>query len=99
MVKLLKKRRKSKVLTPSQLRCLSKIPTVNITSGCAHGCIYCYTKGYSQYPGDDQVVLFTDTAEKIAGELLRRRNSAVYARRDGPNLGGAGNLHVSVPYI
>ena len=80
MARLIKKNRKSNVLTPSQLRCLSKTPTINITSGCFHNCIYCYTKGYSQYPGDGQVILFANTANKLKEELARKRKKpqAVY---------------------
>jgi DNA repair photolyase len=80
MAKLIEKNRKSNVLTPSQLRCLSKIPTINITSGCFHNCIYCYTKGYSQYPGDDKVILFANTSEKLFKELARKQKKpqAVY---------------------
>lgn len=80
MAQLIEKNRKSNVLTPSQLRCLSKIPTINITSGCFHNCIYCYTKGYSQYPGDGKVILFANTAEKLSEELARKRKKpqAVY---------------------
>ena len=80
MARLIIKNRKSNVLTSSQLRCLSKIPTINITSGCIHGCIYCYTKGYSQYPGDGKVILFDNTADKLKQELVRKRKKpqAVY---------------------
>ncbi len=80
MAGLVRKNRISSVLTPSQLRCLSKIPTVNITSGCFHNCIYCYTKGYSQYPGDGKVILFDNTADKLRHELARKRTKpqAVY---------------------
>jgi len=77
MARLITKNRKSNVLTPSQLRCLSKIPTINITSGCFHNCIYCYTKGYSQYPGDDKVILFANTADKLKEELARKRKKPV----------------------
>jgi len=80
MAGLIIENRKSKVLASSQLRCLSKIPTINITSGCIHGCIYCYTKGYSQYPGDGKVILFDNTADKLKQELVRKRKKpqAVY---------------------
>lgn len=80
MARLIKKNRKSNVLTPSQLRCLSKTPTINITSGCFHNCVYCYTKGYSQYPGDGKVILFANTADKLKQELVRKRKKpqAVY---------------------
>jgi len=80
MAGLVAKNRISNVLTPSQLRCLSKIPTINITAGCIHNCIYCYTKGYSQYPGDGKVILFDNTADKLKQELVRKRKKpqAVY---------------------
>jgi len=45
MVKVRFEKRKSKALTSSALRCLARIPTINITSGCANGCIYCYSLG------------------------------------------------------
>ena len=77
MARLITKNRKSNILTPSQLRCLSKIPTINITTGCFHNCIYCYAKGYSQYPGDDKVILFANTADKLKEELARKRKKPV----------------------
>jgi DNA repair photolyase len=72
--------RRGAVLTPSGLACLAGVPTVNITAGCAHGCVYCYGRGYSQYPGEGVVHLYRDTAERIARELARKRRppSAVY---------------------
>ena len=66
-------RRKGRVLTASSLPCLASVPTINITAGCAHDCVYCYTKGYSQYPGDKAVILYIDTAERVARELKRKR--------------------------
>ncbi len=73
MVEIMGRKRKTKVLTPSALRCLSKIPCINITTGCVHHCIYCYAKGYSQYPGDGKVILYTNTAEQIGDEFWRKR--------------------------
>ena len=73
MARIIEKNRKSNVLTPLQLDWLSKISTINITTGCFHNCIYCYTKGYSQYPGDGKVILFSNTAEKLSEELARKR--------------------------
>tara|TARA_Y100000589_G_scaffold49896_1_gene41546 strand:+ start:672 stop:1628 length:957 start_codon:yes stop_codon:yes gene_type:complete len=72
--------RKSKALTPSSLRCLSYLPTVNLTTGCVHDCIYCYIRGYSQYPGQSAVRVYRNTAQLIARELDRKRNKplAVY---------------------
>lgn len=72
--------RRGNVLTPSALACLSGVPTVNVSSGCAHGCIYCYGRGYSRYPGEGFVRVYRDTARRVAGELARkrRRPSSIY---------------------
>ncbi len=80
MVTLEPRIRKGKVLTPSAIPCLQRLPTVNVTLGCAHGCGYCYIQGYANYPGDDRIVLFTNTAELIRAELrsMRRKPTRVY---------------------
>ncbi len=65
--------RKSAVLTPSDLPCLSTIPTINLTAGCLHGCLYCYARGYSQFPGDGRVILYENTLDMLREELPRRR--------------------------
>lgn len=65
--------RKSAVLTPSSLACLSQIPTLNLTAGCAHGCLYCYTRGYSTYPGEQRVHVYANTLVKLREELQRKR--------------------------
>lgn len=56
------------------------MPTINMTAGCVHGCAYCYIRGYSQYPGDDAVVVYRNTAEQVQHELKRKRRKprAVY---------------------
>lgn len=80
MLKIRSKVRKTRFLTPSGLRCLSGLPTVNISAGCAHGCVYCYTKGYSIYPGADVIELYEDLPGRIAEEIFRKRKkpAAVY---------------------
>lgn len=80
MVAIATTNRKSAVLNTSSLACLSRIPTINLTSGCAHGCVYCYTRGYTGYPGEDKVVIYQNTLEKLRDELASRRNKphAVY---------------------
>jgi DNA repair photolyase len=72
--------RKSPVLSASSLSCLSHIPSVNLTSGCAHECVYCYARGYSVYPGENKVVIYKNTLEKLKSELPRKKNrpQAVY---------------------
>ena len=80
MVTVVPTNRRSAVLTPSSLACLAHMPTVNLTSGCAHGCRYCYTRGYSTHPGEDKVVVYRNTFEKLRDELARKREKprAVY---------------------
>ena len=72
--------RKAAVLTKSSLSCLSQTATVNLTSGCAHGCLYCYTRCYRGHPGEGRVVVYGNTLEKLRDELPRKRKrpKAVY---------------------
>ena len=80
MINIKWENRKSSVLTVSDLACLSRIPTVNLTAGCAHGCIYCYARGYTIYPGENTIVIYKNLLEKIVKELSRkkRRPKTVY---------------------
>lgn len=73
MVILERGQRSGPVLTPSSLPCLRGIPTVNITNGCAHACSYCYTRGYSGYPGEGRVIVFDNIPDLVQAELLRKR--------------------------
>ncbi|MHC4445272.1 MAG: SPL family radical SAM protein [Planctomycetota bacterium] len=73
MVKIINRQRKSPILTPSSIPCLNRLPTINITEGCAHSCTYCYTQSYSNYPGQDHIVLFENTADVVREELPRKR--------------------------
>ncbi|MGA2286139.1 MAG: radical SAM protein, partial [Dehalococcoidia bacterium] len=52
---------------------LAKIPTVNLTAGCLHGCLYCYARSYRQYPGEGRIVLYENTLDLLRDELSRRR--------------------------
>ena len=63
--------RKSPVLTSSGLACLSKLPTINLTTGCLHDCLYCYIRGYRNYPGEGRIVLYGNTLELLRDELSR----------------------------
>ncbi len=74
MVAVERGRRKGPILTPSSLPCLGNMPTINITEGCAHGCLYCYTQGYSNYPGEGRVVAFDNIPALVRAELVRKRH-------------------------
>ncbi len=80
MAKVTSIQRRSAVLTPSSLACLSKTPTINLTAGCAHGCLYCYTRGYRSYPEEGVVNVYANTLELLRHELARarRKPAAVY---------------------
>jgi len=69
--------RRGAVLTASGLECLAGVPTVNISTGCAHRCLYCYGRGYSQYPGDQTILVYRDTAARVEKELARKRRRPV----------------------
>ena len=49
------------------------MPTINVTEGCAHGCAYCYIRGYPGYPGASRVILFDNIPELVRAELSRKR--------------------------
>lgn len=70
---VVRRQRRSGVLTPSRIPCLRDVCTINITQGCALGCGYCYIQGYSEYPGPDRIILYENTAELVASELQHRR--------------------------
>lgn len=69
--------RRSNVLTPSGLPCLKTVPTINLTAGCAHRCVYCYARGYRTHPGDRRVEVYSNLYDKLADELPRKRKKPV----------------------
>ncbi len=73
MTQVIRVERKSAVLTPSSLACLARVPTVNLTAGCAHECCYCYARGYLTHPGEGKVRVYTNTLAKLRDEVRRKR--------------------------
>lgn len=65
--------RKSPILGTSKLACLQDVAAVNLTTGCGHGCVYCYTWGYSTFPGEGTVCLYANLAKRLKDELKRKR--------------------------
>ena len=47
------------------------LPTINLTAGCLHDCVYRYIRGYRNYPGESRIVLYEDTLERLRDELRR----------------------------
>ncbi len=73
MTEVIRTERKSAVLTPSSLACLARVPTVNLTAGCAHECLYCYGRGYRSHPGQGKVTFYANLLAKLRKELPRKR--------------------------
>jgi DNA repair photolyase len=77
MMDVIRAERKSAVLTPSSLACLARLPTVNLTAGCAHECRYCYGRGYRSHPGEGKVRFYVNTLARLRKELLRKRKMPI----------------------
>lgn len=73
MFEIVPVQRKSPVLVASKLPCLTGMRTLNLTSGCAHGCLYCYAQGYAAYPGRGRVFVYANLLERLRDELGRAR--------------------------
>ena len=65
--------RRSAILTPSDLPCLKNVCSVDISAGCAHECVYCYSRSYSQAPPEGTVRFYANTLEKMKDEWPRKR--------------------------
>lgn len=80
MPAVIRARRRSPVLTPSSLACLATLPTINLTAGCLHDCVYCYIRAYRNFPGEGRIVLYENTLELLRRELARatEKPRAVY---------------------
>jgi DNA repair photolyase len=72
-VRLLKGQRKSTILKPPAFGCLKDIPSINITRGCIHSCIYCYARGFTDAPPKGDLYLYVNLPEKLEAELDRKR--------------------------
>ena len=70
--------RKGHVLTRSTLKCLKEVASINPTLGCIHQCAYCYARGYANYPGDGNVLVYANLPEKLKNELSTRRKLPAY---------------------
>jgi DNA repair photolyase len=73
MLEIIREERKSPILARSTLPCLSDAYTINLTAGCPHLCRYCYTQGYSNYPGEGRIKFYAGSARRLEAELSRKR--------------------------
>jgi len=71
---------KGPLLHPGPIAGNGAVLSLNLAQGCAHRCAFCSARAYPSYPGDDRVILGTDTAEQLQAELSQRpgKPRAVY---------------------
>ncbi len=72
-VKLIKVNRKSQILKRSIFGCLKDTPSINITKGCMHSCIYCYARGFTDAPQKGEIYLYQNLPEILEKELDRKK--------------------------
>lgn len=72
-IEIIRQRRKSPILRPTAFGCLQAIPSINITRGCLHSCVYCYARGFTDAPRRGEIHLYQDLPELLEGELARKR--------------------------
>jgi len=72
-IKLIREERRSQVLKPPVFGCLKETPSINITRGCMHYCVYCYARGFRDAPPGGEVHLYENLPEILERELSRKR--------------------------
>jgi DNA repair photolyase len=72
-VKIIREQRKTPLLKPTQFGCLKTTPSINITRGCIHSCVYCYARGFTDAPPLGEVHLYENLHEVLERELARKR--------------------------
>jgi DNA repair photolyase len=72
--------RQGSALHPGPFADQEDVLSLNLAVGCAHRCGFCSARAYPNYPGDDVVYLYADTAERVDKELSGRHKAprAVY---------------------
>src|SRR5437762_148705 len=66
--------RSGAVLHTSPMAEAGDVLSLNLTRGCVHRCGFCSARASANYPGDQTVFAFADTAERLRAELRQRRN-------------------------
>lgn len=78
MLRLIKITRKTPVLKQPAFGCLRDTPSINITKGCIHSCVYCYARGFSDAPPEGEIHLYHGLHEMLARELERKRRPPLW---------------------
>lgn len=72
-IRLIKENRKSAILKQPTFGCLKGVPSINVTRGCVHSCVYCYARGFTDAPPKGEVHLYKNLPEVLESELSRKR--------------------------
>lgn len=72
-MRILKIERKGPILKSPSFECLREIPSINVTAGCLHGCLYCYAFGFQSTPKDGTVLLYQNIPKLLLTELNRKK--------------------------
>lgn len=78
MIRLLKTIKRSSILKRSVFGCLRDTPSINITRGCLHSCVYCYARGFSGAPPKGEVHLYQNLPELLEKELSKKRRPPLW---------------------
>lgn len=65
--------RKTSPFKRPDFKCLRGIPSINVTKGCAHGCIYCYARGFPEAPPEGEIHLYGNLPDMMEEELSRMK--------------------------
>ncbi len=60
------------VLHPTALTADPEVLGLDLTRGCVHRCAFCSVRGSPYYGGDDELLLYDDTPDRLAAELDAR---------------------------
>ena len=72
MIPVKRVERRTKVLKKPAFGCLKGVPSVNLTRGCLHRCVYCYARVFPETPSRE-VHLYDNLVTRLADELSRSK--------------------------
>jgi len=72
-LRLVRIERKSPVLNQPDFGCLRGIPSINITKGCMHSCVYCYARGFPDAPPKGEVYIYTNILPLLECEITKKK--------------------------
>lgn len=65
--------RGSRLLHPFPIPCMRGVLALNVTRGCAHACVYCYARAYSEAPPPGRLLVYGNLPARLEAEVNRMR--------------------------